>query len=134
MLPCGPTNKPALLPHPPQRSRAAGAEFTRLYVRSGQEFDTPGSHKVVLGDTLFCPNHEKPARAARRVETRRHLRGPSVPFNAGNFVRVEPVEIEPVDFDSIKSKSNGTTPGEGYLTTCTQQGTDSATAIHNEAG
>src|SRR5688500_18336009 len=34
------TNKPALLPHPPQRSRAAGADFTRLYVRSVQELGT----------------------------------------------------------------------------------------------
>jgi hypothetical protein len=34
------TNKPAILPHPSPRSRAAGADFTRLYVRSCQDLGT----------------------------------------------------------------------------------------------
>ena len=49
-----PTNKPALLPHTPQRSRAAGADFTRLYVRSGQELGTKEVAHSCYGDTAYA--------------------------------------------------------------------------------
>src|SRR5688572_13078370 len=50
-----PTNKPALLPHPPQRSRAAGADFTRLYVRDRDRSSLRRRWPIrVTGDTAYA--------------------------------------------------------------------------------